>query len=107
MAGVQKSLLSYFSPTIAPLSCTIRSRAIPGPPKARKRRVGRPRKNPAPTISWCGNQDDPALAEVQDGPALAEVQDGPALAEVRDGPALAEVQDDPAPVALFHLQLMI
>ena len=39
MAGVQKSLLSYFSPSTAPLSCTIQSRAIPGPPKARKRKV--------------------------------------------------------------------
>ena len=39
MAGVQKPLLSYFSPTTAPLSPTIRFRAIPGPPDARKRRV--------------------------------------------------------------------
>ena len=39
MAGVQKSLLGYFSPTTTPLSCTIHSRAIPGPPKARKRKV--------------------------------------------------------------------
>ena len=49
-------------------------------------------KNPAPTISsnsGCGNQDGPTLADVQDGPALADVQDAP------------------APVAMFHLKLMI
>ena len=82
-AGVQKSLLSYFSSTTAPLSespsfsCTIRSRAIPGPHNAR------PRKNPAPIISsnsGCG---------------------------IQVGPTLAEVQDGPAPVALFDLKLTI
>ena len=36
MAGGQKSLLSYFSPTTVPLSCTIHSRAIPGPPKGKE-----------------------------------------------------------------------
>ena len=100
VAGVHKSLWSYFSSTTAPLSpvrettpvLRIRSRVIPGPPKASKRRVGLPRKTPTPTISsnsGCENQDGPTLAEVQDGPTLAEVQDGP------------------APVALFHLKLMI
>ena len=42
--------IEHVSFLVNPLTLTIHSRSIPGPPKARKRRVGRPRKNPAPTI---------------------------------------------------------
>ena len=92
------------------LSSTICSRSIPGPPKAGKHRVGRLRKNLAPTtvspailgveirITLAEVQDGQTLAEVQDGPTLAEVQGGPTLPEVQDGPALAEFQDDQTPV---------
>ena len=48
--------------------------------------VGRPRKNPVPTIQQLGygNQDGPTLADVQDGPAPPKVQSYPVPSETHD-----------------------
>ena len=59
MAGVQKSLLSYFSPTIAPLSPVLFILEL-FQDHLRQENAESTQKNPAQTISsnsGCGNQD--------------------------------------------------
>ena len=92
MTGIQKSLLSYFSLTIAYPSTVLFVLELFQDFLRQGNASRSTQKNPAPTISsnsGCGNQD------------------GLTLAEIQDGPTLAEVQDDPAPVALFYMKLMI
>ena len=56
----QKTLMSYFSKTTEPASSWTPSGSTLGPPKAKKRRVGRPKKNLVQSIPSTDSQPNPA-----------------------------------------------
>ena len=94
----QESIRSFCIPTTAPLPMLFRRPTSPGPPRAKKRKVGRPRKNPGATSA------DPSVSSscpVSEASVTSLSQQEPSTSAQQ-----SESQGDPPPSGRLSLLFM-